>query len=75
MKIGQLHTPISRFDPLSTDTLAELHDDEQRLVALWRKARAYRRQADDHARHQNEADRLCSLALTDIEMMLREIEQ
>jgi hypothetical protein len=75
MKIGQLHTPISRFDPLSADTLAELHDDEQRLVALWRKARAYRRQADDYARHQNEADRLCSLALTDIEMMLREIEQ
>ncbi len=64
-----------RLDPLAPDTLAELHESEQRLVALWRKAQAYRRQADDHARHQNEADRLCSLALTDIEMMLREIEQ
>jgi hypothetical protein len=63
-----------RFDPLAPDTLAELHEDEQRLVALWRKAQSYRRQAEERFREHSEADRLCNLALTDIEMMCREFE-
>ena len=63
-----------RLDPVSADDHLDLDEDELRLVALWRRARTLRRQAEEHFRHHNEADRLCNLALTDIEMMLREFE-
>ena len=56
------------------DDHLDLDEDEMRLVTLWRRARTLRRQAEEHFRHHNEADRLCNLALTDIEMMLREFE-
>lgn len=63
-----------RLDPVSADDHLDLDEDELRLVALWRRARTLRRQAEEHFRHHNEADRLCNLALTDIEMMIREFE-
>lgn len=63
-----------RLDPVSADDHLDLDEDELRLVALWRRARSFRRQAEERFREHNEADRLCSLALTDIEMMLREFE-
>jgi hypothetical protein len=63
-----------RLDPVSADDHLDLDEDELRLVALWRRARALRRQAEERFREHNEADRLCNLALTDIEMMCREFE-
>ena len=63
-----------RLDPVSADDHLDLDEDELRLVALWRRARTLRRQAEERFREHNEADRLCNLALTDIEMMLREFE-
>jgi hypothetical protein len=63
-----------RLDPVSAGDHLDLDEDELRLVALWRRARALRRQAEEHFRNHNEADRLCNLALTDIEMMLRQVE-
>jgi len=63
-----------RLDPVSADDHLDLDEDELRLVALWRRARTLRRQAEEHFRHHNEADRLCNLAITDIEMMIREFE-
>jgi len=63
-----------RLDPVSADDHLDLDEDELRLVALWRRARTLRRQAEERFREHNEADRLCNLALTDIEMMCREFE-
>ena len=63
-----------RLDPVSADDHLDLDEDELRLVALWRRARTLRRQAEEHFRHHNEADRLCNVAITDIEMMIREFE-
>jgi len=55
--------------------LPALDEDEERIIVLYRRAKDYRRQADEHDRMRNEADRLSCLALTDIEMMLREVEK
>ena len=55
--------------------LPELDEDEERIIVLYRRAKDYRRQADEHDRLRNEADRLACLALTDIEIILREVEK
>lgn len=56
-------------------SLPELDEDEERIIVLYRRAKDYRRQADEHDRLRNEADRLACLALTDINVILREVEK
>ena len=66
------HADIEREEMRS---LSELDDDEQDILRLYRKAKAYRKQADEFLRHQNEADRLSCLAATDLETLIREMVQ